>query len=306
MSSAYLIQLEQKVTSLISEGKYKQAYDLCKSILDKFPDEKSFINLKEKIELLVEEKNSKIVDEKLQQADQLFNGKKYADSIRLIKEILKLSPHNSKALKIEKKAQKEYQEEIAKLRAEFKNKQHVRLTEMLKTNPSELPDELFNLETNNPKDSEIFALTKEFRNKLVEQKIQEKRELLSSNKYDVIESFIEQLRKIDQKNPLIAKLVQIVTARKQEEQINSTKEFVYKGEKYLDTMMKLHKFDKVMQAAEEILTIEKDNNAVKKIYTKAKQKFFLQSRNLTTKAILENLPILESEYKENKENYAKL
>ena len=61
MSSAYLLQLEQKVNFLINERRFKEAYNLCKETIEKYPQEKKFQKLKVEIEDAVEEQNAALV-----------------------------------------------------------------------------------------------------------------------------------------------------------------------------------------------------------------------------------------------------
>ncbi len=306
MSSAYLLQLEQKVNFLINERKFKEAYDLCREILSKYPRERTFEKLKAEIESAVEDQNAALIEVKIEEAEKLYDAKKYADALILLKQLAQLAPQNKKIINFEEKVKEKYKEEVRSLRIEFKKNQTERLSKILNENPNALPDELFQLETNNPRDTEVFQLTQEFRDKLIEKKIKEKEELLNSNKYDVIANYIEQLRKIDARNPRIAKILEVVLARKKDDQYNDTKEFVYKGEKYLDTMIKLKKYDKAMQASQEILTIESSNKAVKKIYNKARRLFFNQTRNIIAAQIKESWPQLQKEYQQNKSQFVSL
>lgn len=255
---------------------------------------------------MVADENSRVVEDKIVTLEKLFEEKKYAQLLRDTQKILSLSPGNRKIIRLEEKAKKAYREEIQELRDNFKKSQTERLTKILNEDPAKLPDELFLLESNNARDPEVFALTKLFRDKLIEKKINEKKDLIYSNKYDVIESFIDQLRKIDQKNPRIAQIVEIISRSRQEKQFDATREFIYKGQKYLDTMMKLAKYDKVMQAAQEILAIEKSNKFATKLYQKAKQLLFIQTRDTVIQSIKANLPNLKAEYLQNKNNFVKL
>lgn len=305
-SSAYFEQLEQNIVLLLSEKKFKQAYELCNQVILKYPDETDFINLKEKIEQAVKDENEKTAEEKIDELKDLWKRKKYAEILKRLKELLKIAPNNKKVLREIKEAQEGYKEQIAELQKEFIKKQNDLLNKLLMENPDLLINELYELEKSNPQNIQVEEMLRKFRDKLIEKKIKEKRDLINSDKFEAISHFIDQLTKIDQKNPRITQLVQNVRLKQHQYQIEQKKEFIYRGEKEIVTLIQLEKFDKAIKAAEEILKIDATNKRIQNLLKSAEKKFFNQTQNGAIASILANLPDLESQYKKNKSKFLKL
>ena len=99
-NQAYFEQLEQNINGLIANEKYREAYNLCKEILSKFPDEKKFLKIKIKIEEAAADKNNRIIEAKLEAMDPLWDQKKYVDILRGLKDLINLAPNNDKLKKL--------------------------------------------------------------------------------------------------------------------------------------------------------------------------------------------------------------
>ena len=92
----YLAQEEQKINGLIGSKRYSEAYNACKQLLLRFPEEKDLLKIKKRIENEVAEENEKIIEEKLNSLKPLWKSNSYADILKTLKELLALSPNNSK------------------------------------------------------------------------------------------------------------------------------------------------------------------------------------------------------------------
>ena len=304
--SAYLIQLEQKVQSLLSERKFKQAYDLCAEILDKYPEQKVFTKLQEKIEEAVEDENQKIIDEKLEEVGKLRKEEKFSEILQILKELQRLSPNDKTINKEYERAQKEYLGKIQKLQKTFEENQEKRLAKILQETPALLLNELFSLEMNNQGNQQVKNLVVKFKNLFIDKKIKEKEELLNSNKFDAINHFLDELRKVDKNNAKIINISQKIELKKREGIEGQQSEFVYGGEKHLDTLIKLKKYDKAIQVCKEILAIKKTDPQTEKLIKNLERKLFSQTRNTSVDSIINNLQKLQEDYTQNKENYIKL
>lgn len=303
---AYFDQLEQKINFFLTDKKYKEAFNLCKEAILKYPDESRFVKIKSKIEKAVEEENEKIIQEKIDQIKTLRKQEKYLEILKIVKDLLIASPNNSKLKSIYTENEANYRKQYEKLKQKFNNQQEERLTQVLKENPGQLTDELFLLEKENPNNPEVKKLVTEFEDKLIAKKISDMKELLESNKYDVIENFLNELRKINKFNVRIQEVEQQMKSRKLEGEIVQTKEYVYTGEKHLDTLMKLGKFDKAIQVCEEILKVNPNDQLAKTILDRAESKYHSQLKNQTADSIITNLPSLKAEYNQDKSKFIKL
>ena len=288
------------------EKKLKEAYELCAQILEKYPDQKVFQKLQEKIEEAVEDENEIIIEKKLEETEQLWKEEKYSEILQILKDLQGLSPNNKTLAKEYEKTQKAYLEKIQRLKDEFQKNQENRLEKILNEEPSSLLDELFTLEMDNKGNQQVKNLVTKFKNALIEKKIKEKEQLLNSNKISDIEHFLDDLRKIDKTNATIIKLGQKFQNTKVETISDQQNEFVYGGEKHLDTLMKLKKYDKAIQACKEILAVKKSDSETERILKKAERKLYSQTRNLSVDSIYKNLQSLKEDYKQNKSNYIKI
>lgn len=303
MEDAFFRQAEQNIVQLMHDKKYKEAYSLVKQFLERFPHEKTFIKLKKQIEEAVEEENESLINEKLESLKPLFKEEKYEEILKILKELLTLSPNSSKLQKLYQETQIKYQNQVTVSQEKFEKKQRARLDELLQTNETLLIEEIFLLETQNSDVPRIRKLAQEYRDKVIEKKIKEKKELIYSDKYDAISNFIEQLKKIDPNSPRITELENIVGGKKLVNQSEQKSEYIYAGQTHLDTLMKLKKYDKVIKVSEEILKTDPENITAKKMLEEATRLFFAQTKEESIDSINKNLPALKQEYEKDKTKF---
>ncbi len=301
--SPYFDQLEQNIQSLLSEKKFKQAYEMCVKLLDKMPGEHRFLKLKIKIEEAVEEENDKVIEKTIGELKPLWDEKKYAAILKKLEPLLQVSKNNNKLNDLIIEAQEKYKEQIEELSKEFEKNQRARLTKIFEESPERMIDELYFLETNNSTDDVTKKLVTEFRDKLIEKRIKDKKELIDSDKFDVIYNFIDELKKIDEKNSRIIDLDQKTRRRQNETQMQNKGEFVYKGENYLSTLMKINKYSEAIKVAEEILQTDPNNSTIKDILEEAKSKFYEQSRDETVDLLTKDQTSEKIDYEKNKGNF---
>ena len=231
-SSPYLNQVEQNINSLLADKKFKEAYQIANQLLLKFPQNRKFIKIKERIQSEVRKENEKVIKKKLNDLKAFWRTEEYSKLLYGLREILKIDPENNDAKKQYIKAQRLYSEKIKKLEEEFEKNQREKFNNSLKTNETELINELFDLESKNPGNKLVQKLTKEYRTKLIQKKIFEQKALLESNKYKLIDEFIDSLEKIDPKNTLIKKLEKDIIEKRYGNALEEKDEFVYIGQIY--------------------------------------------------------------------------
>lgn len=303
---AYYDQLELKINSLVNDRKFKEAFSLCKESILQYPDETRFIKIRERIEKAVEEENERIIKDKIEAIKPLWKEEKYIEILGILKNLLAASPNNSKLKNLYLDAEQSYKKQFEKLNEKFIKEQHKRLDGILETNPNQLTEELYILAKENQGNQNVKNLVEEYEEKLIDKKINEKKELINSNKYDVIENFLDELRKINKFSNKIKEVESQIKARKLEGEIVQTKEFVYGGEKYLDTLVKLKKFDKAMQAASEILKVDPQNAAAKEVFINSEKKYKEQLKYLAADSINKNFESLKAEYEKDKTKFIKI
>lgn len=303
---AYFDQLELKINSLLNDRKFKEAFSLCRETILQYPNETRFVKIKERIEKAVEEENENIIKNKLEEIKPLWKEEKYLEILKTLKNLLAASPNNSKLKNLYLDAEKLYRKQYESLNEKFNKDQRIRLDSILKENPSQLAEALYILTKENSGNTIVKNLVSEYEEKLIAKKIEDKKELVNSNKFDVIESFLDDLRKINKFSKKIQEIESQIKSRKLEGEIVQTKEFVYGGEKYLDTLVKLKKFDKAMKAAEEILKVDPENKEAKEVLEDSAEKYKDQVKDLAVDSINKNLQGLKTEYDKDKTKFIKI
>ncbi|MFH1534127.1 MAG: hypothetical protein ABID64_04305 [Nitrospirota bacterium] len=303
---AFFTQVEQNIEIMISEGKLKEAYEKCKRYLSQYPDENVFADLMRKIEKEVEEKNDKVIKDKINEVEPLWDKKDYVAILNKLKPLLAIAPNNSKIKSLILKAQDKYRKEVENLQKDFRKKHEERLNELLEKDEKELLTELFSMEKNSPGNKQVQGITKEYRDRLIKRKIKSKEDLIYSEKFDDISHFISQLKKIDKNNKLISDLEGDLKTRQHGTQVDEKGEYMYKSNTHLDTLMRLGKYDKAAKVAEELLAVDKGNKKLLKIKEKAERKVNNETREIAIKSVQENLPALKKDYEADKSQFVKI
>lgn len=306
LQQAYFGQVEKNINSLIADQKYKEAHRLCKEYLEKFPQEKKLLKMKKKIEKIVRSENTKVVKEEIKKTKPLWKEKQYAEIIKILKPLIEADPGNNKIKRLAIKAQDAYREEVQKLKNNFEKEQTERFDMVLKNQPSQLLDELSELERDNPGNPIAKGIIQKYKTALIRNRIKEKEELIYSDKYDSIHSFIDQLRIIDKNNSVINELEDLTRRRQHGNQVDEKNEFVYKSKSHLITLMQLKKYNKAVMAATELLETEKDNQEIIKILKKAEKKLFKINREKTISLIQDDIVKQKAEYEKDPSSFVRL
>jgi hypothetical protein len=307
MDEAFLYQLQKSIETLTVEGKLNEAYLKCNEVLKKYPDQKIFKKLKANIEDKLLNENEEKVKVGIKEAKKIHKEGRTATALTKIKDLLKLAPNSSKLRRLYLEYQEEYKSELEKGEADFIKKKNEEFTTLIeKEDYPKLLQEIDTLESGYRQNKPVQILIRNTRENLLKKMIREKSELLNSNKFDDIQSFIDNLKNIDKNSPIIKRLEEVTKRRKMGEQIGDIEEFIYTGEQNLVTLMKLRKYEEAVIVATEILKTNSGDKAVIKILKKARSKAFFQNRKETVKSIEKLLPALKAEYEQNKENFIRL
>ncbi len=305
-SNPYFDQLEQNIRLLLSEEKFREAYKICIDALNKFPEEKDFLKLKEKIEKAVEDRNLKVVKKKIEDISHFWKEGKYGEILKELRPLLKIAPDNQELKSLIISAQEKYEKQIKNLQEEFTKSQKEKFEKLLAENPNQLIQELLLLERTNPSSTQIKEITAFFRDKLIKKKILEKEDLIYSEKFTDIKNFIEQLKKIDDSNKEIFKLEKFIKERQVGTQFEEKNEFIYKSEEHLYTLLRLKKYDKAIKVAEEILEVDHNNSKVRSMLKEAEACLFYQTRDESINAVQKNLPELRDQYTKEPDKFIKI
>lgn len=306
MSSPYIQQFEQKIRLLIAEKKYKDAINICNQLLKDFPQERELLELKADIEEIIQSEREGYIKEKLKEAEDLLDEDKFYETLKVLKPLLDANIQNDSVKKIYKKAQEGYKSEINEKQKQFQQEKEKKYMELLSTNPDGLLAELNVLESNNYNNKDILKFSYKFKELIIAKKIKTMSELIFSDKFDAIERFIDELKKIDSSNPKVKDLEKVIKQRKLGNQIENKKEFLYQGMDYIETLMKLKKFQKVIQVCSELLDVDKNNKILLQIREKASQKLKAENVSQIAKTIQSEYPKALLDFNNNKAGFVKL
>ncbi len=300
---AYFEQFSRNVNQVLADKDYKKAYKLCEEMALRFPGNSDVTAIKSRIVNEVRIENERVIESKLETFDELWDQKNYAEIIKQVQKLLKLDPTNKKLKKWNTKAQAAYKSQLDELQKDFYSKKEQDFETLLKNSPHLLVDALFNFDLSNPGNITVRKMTEKFRDKLIEKKIKEREDLIYSDKFEAIGNFIHELRNIDEKNPRIKDLEGMLKMWEHSDQQEQRSEFIYKGETHLETLMKLHKYDKAIKVAEEILEVDPSLTKVRKLLEKAQGKFFVQTREMTIGRIEADLPSAKVAYDQGRDDF---
>ncbi|MFA4890798.1 MAG: hypothetical protein WC604_00355 [Candidatus Gracilibacteria bacterium] len=307
MEEAFFRQIRRNIEALIVDGELTEAYIKCKEILEKHPNQKGIIDLKKEIEKRMIAENQEIVKAGIKEVEELNKKNNKEQALKKLKELLNLSPNNESLKRMYLKIQKRYKNELDKAQEVFLNRKTEELKKLMDTDDmTKLLQVLQTFSREYRDNKEIQALAKSYREKIVEKEIRKKEELLSSTKFDDIDGFLNDLKKIDESSSAIKNVEAYIRKRKMGNQVENVEEFIFSSEDNLITLMKLKKYEEAVIVANEILKTSPENNNVKRILEKAKRKAFFLNQKETVRRIFQKLPALKAEYKKNKAGFISL
>lgn len=304
--SPYILQLKQRIRLLMSEKKFKEAFESAQELVSKHPNDKEFIELIEEVKKGAIKENNKLVEQKIKEVKPLIKEKRYSEALSELKKLFSIAPNNPALISFYSQTQADYQKHGQDMTEKFKKEKRASYDKLMQEDEDKLLFELFNLEKENPGSQNVLSLTKEYRGKIIQKRLEAKKDLIYSDKYDDIQNLISQLKKIDPQNPEVIELEKTISFRLHGAQIENKKEFVYRSTKYLVTLMQLKKYEEAIRTALEILEVDHKNELVLKMLETAENKFYSQSRQLAVEAVKSKQSELTTEYKNNKSDFIKI
>ncbi len=307
MEEAFFRQIRRNIESLMVEGNLAEAYIRCKEILEKHPNQKGIIDLKKEIEEKMIAENKEVIEAGIKEVKELNSKNNKEQALKKLKELLDLSPNNESIKRLYLKIQEKYKNELDKAQQVFLNRKTEELKKLMDTEDmTKLLQVLQTLSREYQGNKKIQALAKSYREKIVEKEIRKKEELLNSIKFDDIDGFLNDLKKINENSNAIKNVESYIRRRKMGNQVENVEEFIFSSEDNLVTLMKLKKYEEAVIVANEILKTSPENNKVKRILGKAKRKAFFLNQKEAVRRIRQRLPTLKAAYKKNKTDFIRI
>lgn len=307
MDRAFFQQITRNIQSLIIEGRLNDALIKCHDVLQRYPDDNEVKELMEVIAEKLEEENKEKVKIGIDEVKKMIKENKNEDALRKLQELLTLSPNNLKLKKLYIKEQDKYKEKFLRAEKNFLETKEKELRDLLESERyPEYLKELYSLESEYRKNRKIQSLVFQMKELIIQREIEGKRDLLKTTKFQDIESFLSDLRRINKDSLIIRDLETKINKRKIGTQVEGIGDFIYTGEQSLISLMKLKKYDEAMEVCREILDANPDNKKVQATYLKAKSKSFFKERKEAVKNVKKLIPALKQKYENHKELYASL
>lgn len=307
MDEAFELQLKKNIEALVANERFSEAFEECVQILRKSPGNTLFTELKKDIEDRMFEINKEKIKDGIREAEKFYKSKDTVNALKKTRDMLLLAPNDSTLIKMYAKYQDKYREELQAVEQTFVQKKSEEFKKLLDAQSySILIQEIDSLVSEHSANKPIMGLVDRTRDTLIAQEIKEKKELLSSTKFDEIFDFITTLKNIKNNSMVVLKLEAEMKRRKAGSTMRTIGDFVYAGENDLETLIKLGKYNEAVQVATELLQVNPGNVKVKKFFAKAKKKAFIFNRDEAIEAVKKTLPALEAEYKANKSAFVTL
>ncbi|PIR54755.1 hypothetical protein COU74_03325 [Candidatus Peregrinibacteria bacterium CG10_big_fil_rev_8_21_14_0_10_36_19] len=305
-NQAFFDQIEQNINSLISEKRFKDAYSNCIKYINLYPNVEQLIKLKKRIEEEVSEENENLIAEKIKEVKIIIKEERYAEAIKTLKSLLEGSPNNSKIKSLIIESQEGYKKQVDEQNKKFIKTKEEKLDQVLEKNPETLIPELLIIEQNNPGNKLVQDLSTKYRDKLISKKIKLQKNLLESEKYELIENLLNELEKINPKNQELQSLRDYVRINRHSEQIEEKEDYVYRSEKQLTTLIQLKKYDKAIKVAQEILSVDTKNTRIKSLLKVVEEKYYQQTKNKVIDQMIDYQNSLSILAKQNPKEFQKI
>lgn len=307
MDRAFFQQITRNIQSLIIEGRLDDALIKCNDVLQRYPDDYDVKELRDIIAEKLEAENKEKVKMGIKEVKNMIKEKRNEEALRKLQELLALSPNNTKLKKLYIQEQDKYKEKFLKAEKNFLETKEKELRDLLESERyPEYLNELYSLESEYRKNKKIQGLVFQMKELLIQKEIENKRDLLKTTKFQDIESFLSDLRRINKDSLIIKDIEQKINKRKIGSQLEGIGDFIYTGEQSLISLMKLKKYDEAMEVCREILDANPDNKKVQATYLKAKRRSFFKERKQAVKNVKKLIPALKEHYRNNKDLYASL
>ncbi len=302
-----LNQYLDRAELLIGEKKLKDAYALCVQVLESDPGNRRAFSLKGEIEQLIENFNVHTIDNKLEALKPLWEKGEYEQLVKELAELRRLAPHYEKLETALAQAQAMYRNSYNAEQSSATKTYQAQLADLL--NQKKYPD-LIELMQQNARaasiSSEIRELHTTFREKIITAKIAEKKSLFESEKYEDIVNYLYGLQSIDKSSPTLTNYLRTFREKLLKSQIDEKREFIIRSSENAKTLYQIGKYEKAMEASNEILHIDPKNTLAKSIHQLSRSAFESMLQEQTEEQISQNAELYRQEMTTQPQGFMKI
>ena len=292
---------------LLSEGKLKDAYNLCTKVLEADPENEGALAMKEKISNAALNFNQQAIDEKLKSFKPLWEAGEYNQLIKNLSELYRFAPHYGPLEEQLAQAQDLYRKQFA---AQTKDVLATYMQELENLLQEKKYDEMIKLMLEKNRDAltnpQLNAIHRSYRDKIIAMKIAEKKSLFGTEKNEDIVNFLYQMQQIDRTNKQVEELLSTYKKNLLVSQVSNKQEFTLKATENMKTLYQLGKYEKAVQVAEEILHFDPLDKIAKDMAVQAKAKYAKQLQEETENQIATSYQEMKGEQASNKDAFTSL
>lgn len=283
-----------QIEALINEGKLKEAYSMCNKLLLNFPESGRLARLQNKIEKTVYEQNLKSVKNDLKSLKPLWKEKKYKDLVEKLSVLQQYVPGYRPVEKELEKAQKFYREQLVTEQKGAVDDFIKHIEKLIEEgNHHDAIVECQKFLGKIPGHEKVILLDKKARDLYVVQQLKENKILLDSKKFKEIEIFLKKLQQVNPQSGKIKSLLDKAAKRETVAIEYERKDFAYQSLEHIYTLVQKQKWEKAVQALEELLKVDPKNMKALELLDKARAKFDKQ----LTKEVIEKTKQLQQKFK---------
>lgn len=292
---------------LLSEGKLKDAYNLCTKVLEADPENEGALAMKEKISDAALNFNQQAIDEKLKSFKPLWEAGEYSQLIKNLSELYRFAPHYGPLEEQLAQAQDLYRKQFA---AQTKDVLASYAQELENLLQEKKYDEMVKLMLEKNREAltnpQLKAIHQNYRDKIIAIKIAEKKLLFETEKNEDIVNFLYQMQQIDRTNKQVEELLNRYKKNLLVSQVSNKQEFTLKATENMKTLYQLGKYEKAVQIAEEILHFDPLDKTAKDMAVQAKAKYAKQLQEETENQIATSYQEMKDEQASSKDAFTSL
>lgn len=306
-SQVVLSEALQRIKNLVNQEKWLDAHRSCLEILRFDPENLKIIRLKNKIERQVKKINIRAIKEDIRNIHPLWKEKKYEELMEHLKE---LEPYRNEYQPLNtfiKKVQKAYLAEAHEQQKEYYGNELQRIDRLTKEKKfQEAIRATQRLRIIRKNDNELKRKVKQIKNLWIDNELKGNEKLLSSEKYEDALMKAQEIRKIDSSSQKVERLIKTMKKKYQNHKIMEKRDFIYKGLEKARTLLQLKKYDKAMQATQEILDIDPENKKAQYMFAKSKRKLAKSTDIELRKQMKKAQKSMKAKQKEDKTKYIRI
>lgn len=297
----------QLINDHLKQNRLSEAINLSSKILQQDPENTTITRLFNKAQKLLEQQNTRIVDQKITTIKPLIAKSLFKEALKQLQELLNYTPNHQKLHSLIQEVQAQYHQQQQNLATDFIQQTLSQLQIAIQNNDD---TQFFSQEALVHKFLEnapsLRAKLIDLRHQLIDQKLQAKEEFLNSDKFEQILEFITELQKIEPEYQNLKELQTAIKNRYLLQKENQEKEYIFQGNENIKTLYQKEKYDKAITAAKEILAFDKGNKQAKNLLQKSINKQNKEMNTEVASKIKQNFPDLQKKQQADQKQFITL